>query len=109
MARQSVIDVGAHTVTHPPLTVLAPDACRIEVASSKAECERLLGRPVVGFSYPHGEFDVHTKAIVEEAGFAWACSAQDDAMRDGDIDVFELPRIQVLNWNGRELLRALRT
>lgn len=109
MARESVIDVGAHTVSHPPLTILAPDACRVEIASSKAECERLLGRPVVGFSYPHGEFDVRTKEIVEESGFAWACSAQDDAIGDGDIDPFELPRIQALNWSGEELLRALRS
>lgn len=109
LARDGLVEVGAHTETHPLLASLAdPDAER-EIVGSKARLEDLLDRPVQSFSYPFGgpaHYGAREVEIVRRAGFELACSAVPGVARAG-ADRFELARVPVGNWDGDALTRAL--
>jgi peptidoglycan/xylan/chitin deacetylase (PgdA/CDA1 family) len=46
--------IGAHTRTHPVLSLASEEEARREIVDSKAEIERVLERPVWAFAYPFG-------------------------------------------------------
>jgi peptidoglycan/xylan/chitin deacetylase (PgdA/CDA1 family) len=102
-----LIDVGAHTVTHCPLTMRTAEERRHEIQKSKADCEALLGRPVQGFAYPYGDRDSETIAAVRQCGFAWACCTRKGNVRLHDYNPHDLPRLTVMNWRERDFVRAL--
>lgn len=93
----NVIDIGAHSVTHPRLSKLPNKRQRREICDSKNACERLLGQSVFGFAYPHGDFDQTTKNMVREAGFHWACTTRSAFIDVERFDLLALPRIQAVN------------
>jgi peptidoglycan/xylan/chitin deacetylase (PgdA/CDA1 family) len=94
-----LIEIGAHTETHPILTGLRRNAKMREIVSSKIHCEQLLSRPVEGFAYPHGEYDEETRASVREAGFRFACSTRARSIDVNSFDAFALPRLKVKDWD----------
>ncbi len=102
----SLVMVGAHTATHPPLTSLRPEQRRDEIGSSKLALERLLGRPVDSFSYPYSDLDAPTIDLVADAGFAFACAGGNLPVAS-DSPVHALPRVVVENWRGEEFARRI--
>ena len=102
----SLIEVGAHTVTHPPLPELALSAQAEEIRQSKRILEELLGRSVTHFAYPHGHHEPDTVSLVLESGFSAACTTA-SGMVTKHSDCLALPRVQVLDWNGDEFRRRL--
>lgn len=48
------MELGAHTVTHPILARLAPDAAFEEMRRGKLELEQIVGEPMQLFAYPNG-------------------------------------------------------
>ena len=101
-----LIELGAHTVTHPSLNVISIAQQIEEISGSKTELENIIGRPVSSFSYPHGEYSVDTKELVQRAGFQCASTTKFKCVMRG-ADPFQLPRFQVDDWNGDEFLRRL--
>jgi peptidoglycan/xylan/chitin deacetylase (PgdA/CDA1 family) len=101
------IDIGAHSRSHEPLPALPPAERRAEIEGSRADCERLAGRPVRGFAYPYGDRDAETMKMVRDLGFAWACSTHDAAVDPARFDPFDLPRRQVLDWDVADFEREL--
>jgi peptidoglycan/xylan/chitin deacetylase (PgdA/CDA1 family) len=101
-----LIEVGAHTVTHPILTGLSPDCRREEIRSGKQHLEELVGRPVESFAYPNGRFDRDVVESVREAGFRCAVTTIARAVRRRD-NLLRLPRFGVENWSGDEFERRL--
>jgi peptidoglycan/xylan/chitin deacetylase (PgdA/CDA1 family) len=93
-----LIEIGAHTSTHRALLSVPEDIQREEIRESKASLERLLGKPVVSFAYPYGQFSERTATIVREEGFVSACSTRPSALYD-DADLFTLPRLKVGDCN----------
>lgn len=106
LAQGGLVEVGAHTVTHPSLPVLPLVLQRNEIQGSKNCLEEIVGRPVTSFSYPFGDYTAKTVAIVQEAEFARACSCAGDTVQ-GARDPFELPRIEVQDCDGEEFARQL--
>src|SRR5690606_32121065 len=92
LAASGRIEIGAHTVTHPLLTALPLISQQVEIQRSKAHLERLLARPIHGFSYPNGSVDRGTAVCTRLAGFAYACASHTDVARMGS-DHFQLPRL----------------
>jgi peptidoglycan/xylan/chitin deacetylase (PgdA/CDA1 family) len=89
------MEIGAHTVSHPVLTICDDASARREIADSRAKLEALLGERIGLFAYPNGKLgldytQVHTK-IVAELGFDAALSTNMGASRHGD-DPFQLRR-----------------
>jgi peptidoglycan/xylan/chitin deacetylase (PgdA/CDA1 family) len=107
LAAGAHIDIGAHSKSHQPLTTLPMEARRCEIAGSRAVCESIVGTPVHGFAYPHGDRDMLTKDLVRQSGFQWACSTERAAVDTSQFDLFDLPRLQACDWTPRELERAL--
>jgi peptidoglycan/xylan/chitin deacetylase (PgdA/CDA1 family) len=106
MANGELMELGAHTVTHPSLPALSAEAQFLEIQGSKLRLERLLGRPVSSFAYPYGESAPGTTALVQRAGFALACSTQ-PGLINYQSDPFFLPRMKVENWDGEEMAKKL--
>ncbi len=107
LATGGLMDVGAHTVTHPVLPELPIAVQQSEIQQSKTCLEKLLTRPVTSFSYPNGSSAKETMAIVADSGFACACTSHNDIVRRGS-DRFNLPRFWVPNWDGTNFSRWLR-
>jgi peptidoglycan/xylan/chitin deacetylase (PgdA/CDA1 family) len=106
LAQGELIEVGAHTVTHPALSTLPPASQRDEILGSKVRLEEILGRPVTSFSYPYGNRSAETVGIVREAGFACACSTLADVVR-ASTNRFRLPRVQAQDWDREEFATRL--
>ena len=88
------MDIQSHSITHPHLRTMAPDAAFKEIADSKATLEKRLGRPVVAFCYPFGE---HNNAIVEmvkRAGYESAVTLA-SGYRQRTDEIYLLRRIRV--------------
>lgn len=107
LGNSPLIEIGAHTVTHPRLIDLTPDTQRTEVEGSKQTLEQLLGRVVNGFSYPHGALSADTLRIVNQAGFTYACNSRNDVVRQY-VENKLLPRFWVPNVDGNQFGSWLR-
>ena len=109
LAAGGLFEIGGHTVTHPVLPALAPAGRRREILEGKRACERIAQRPIAGFAYPHGALDADCRAAVRECGFSWACSTEERGVTGRQYDLYALPRVGVLDWDGGAFERALRT
>lgn len=106
LERGNLVEIGSHTVTHPLLNKLSAARQRDEVQRSKAVLEEILGHPVGSFAYPYGAYKTETVAVVRESGFHCACSTVAGVVEQR-TDRFQLPRVQVENWDGEEFNRRL--
>jgi peptidoglycan/xylan/chitin deacetylase (PgdA/CDA1 family) len=105
-----LIEVGAHTTTHPVLSTLQAATQRQEIQGSKDHLEQILGCPVLSFAYPYGsrsDYTTETTRIVQGAGFDYACSVFGDAIWRR-FDRFQFPRISVGDWDGETFARITR-
>jgi peptidoglycan/xylan/chitin deacetylase (PgdA/CDA1 family) len=105
-----LIDVGAHTVRHPLLGRLSVAEQQWEIRRSKSVLEEILGREVVGFSYPFGYRGAYTRQttrLVREAGLEFAC-ANFESAPDRRTSLFQLPRFLVRDWDGDHFAQQLR-
>jgi peptidoglycan/xylan/chitin deacetylase (PgdA/CDA1 family) len=106
LSKSEVVEVAAHTVNHPVLSLQPIFAQRHEIRGSKAHLEEALDQPVAGFAYPHGAASAETVGLVREAGFGYACSTATDVVIQG-ADLFKLPRLGVRDWDPNTFRRFL--
>lgn len=102
-----LVDIGAHTVTHPVLADLPAATQRDEISESKKHLETFLQRPVKYFSYPHGSFTDETQKLVREAGLLCGCASHNDVVTSNS-SLFYLPRFWVPDQDGDTFARWLR-
>jgi peptidoglycan/xylan/chitin deacetylase (PgdA/CDA1 family) len=107
LAAGGLIDIGAHTVTHPLLPVQTPDVQRDEIRQSKSYLDSVLGRSVTAFSYPFGQYSREAIPLVRDAGFSCACACNVPEPVWWRSDSYELPRFEVQDWSGDEFERRL--
>ena len=101
-----LIEVGCHTITHPFLSALPVNLQQSEIQQSKARLEEFLGHQVNSFAYPYGAYTAKTVAVVQAAGFSCACSTNPSSVKRHS-DRFQLPRVEVQDWDGEEFARRL--
>jgi peptidoglycan/xylan/chitin deacetylase (PgdA/CDA1 family) len=109
LAEDGLVEIGAHTVTHPMLAALPPSLQQTEIEQSKLKLEEITARSVTRFAYPYGadtHYTADTVSIVRNAGFTAACSASSGIVRRG-ADLFQLPRMYVHDWSGEEFEERL--
>lgn len=109
LAAGGLIEIGAHTVSHSPLSSLSHTDQQSEIVQSKADLEKILGTEVTSFSYPYGlktDFSAESIAIVREAGFERACTNVTDAVSLRS-HLLELPRFWIRDWSGEEFSRRV--
>jgi peptidoglycan/xylan/chitin deacetylase (PgdA/CDA1 family) len=83
-------EIGAHTMTHPDLSVLDYDTCRGEIEDSKEALERTTGNRVETFAYPFGRFGDASVRAARDSGFIAAVSTG-----GGSWDPFKLTRAMI--------------
>jgi hypothetical protein len=103
------MEIGAHTVTHPDLTLLSSSAVEREVRSSRSVLQALTGQPIDAFAYPAGRHSPSVEAVVRDAGYALATSTDSGAItnRTIDRDIYALPRFRILRGRGDALMRRV--
>lgn len=105
--KHPLIDIGAHTVTHPLLPTLAAEDQLFELSEGAAILERVVGHPIDAFSYPFGAHDEMTVEAARSAGFDSACSTRPQAVTVTS-ERLRLPRMDVKNWSRRGFRRRVR-
>jgi len=88
------MDIQSHSLTHPHLRALAPDAAYKEIAESKALLEKRLGKPVIAFCYPFGEYNHTIIEMVKRAGYESAVTLAGGYRQRAD-ELYTLRRIRV--------------
>ena len=88
------MDIQSHSITHPHLRTMAPDAAYKEIAESKATLEKRLGKPVVAFCYPFGEYNNAIVEMVKRAGYESAVTLASGYRQRAD-ELYTLHRIRV--------------
>ena len=101
LGRHPLIEIGAHTVSHPFLPQCSAKEQRAEISDSKQYLEELLAAPIRSFAYPHGEYTEETVRIVSNAGFDTACALTDQAVWRMS-DRLRFPRYSIENWDGAQ-------
>jgi peptidoglycan/xylan/chitin deacetylase (PgdA/CDA1 family) len=103
------ITIGSHTVDHPHLSQLAPDAAAKQLEASRAALERLLGRTVDTLAFPYGDHDVHVVELARAAGYRFVYTVAPQAVRAGpeqisrgrtSADPADSPRLFALKTRG---------
>jgi peptidoglycan/xylan/chitin deacetylase (PgdA/CDA1 family) len=109
LADGGLIEIGAHTMTHPVLAAHAPERQRDEIVQSKIGLEKMLDRPVTSFACPYGTEEDYTQETIEilrETGFNANCTTT-FGLSKRDADPLRLPRGVVRNWDGDRFAREL--
>lgn len=86
-------ELGSHTMTHPDLTTVTPDALREEVTGARTWLRHEFHEPVNSFCYPAGKYDDAVVAAVGDAGYVTATTVDPGVAGPGDL--LRLPRIRV--------------
>lgn len=110
LAKGRLVEIGAHTETHPVLATQPIEIQRREIVESKRYLEDILGRRVTALSYPYGGGnDVGEDAVrlVQEAGYEVAC-ANFPAPITHRSNPFFLPRFLVRDWDREGFASRLR-
>lgn len=110
LVKSPLVTIGAHTVTHTPLSAQGPVRQREEVRRSKHSLESWLGREIRVFSYPFGgreHYTAETVRLVREAGFVRAFSNFPGQWRRG-ADPFQIPRQLVRDWDDNTFRKMLK-
>jgi peptidoglycan/xylan/chitin deacetylase (PgdA/CDA1 family) len=94
--------IGAHTCTHPRLSLLSRDQAKEEIVASKKKLEDRFGLPVEHFAYPYGDYNQTTVELVREAGFKSAVT-----MHRG-VNFPDSPPFELRRWTARYESRNLR-
>jgi len=102
--------IGAHTVTHTPLSILSEEEQRIEIRSSRENLAQMTGADIKVFSYPFGartHYNRTSVRICREAGFVKA-AANFPGQAHRWTDPYQIPRQLVRNWDGETFAARLR-
>jgi peptidoglycan/xylan/chitin deacetylase (PgdA/CDA1 family) len=101
MAKDPLFTIGGHTVHHVMLGAQEVESQAYEVRECKSVLENWVNTSVTGFAYPYGNYNSTTKILLRDAGFRYALSTESRTVSESD-DLFNLPRVQVKNWNKKE-------
>lgn len=112
LARDPLVTIGAHSVSHPVMSRETPERVREELEGSRRIIAEHLGRPVRHFAYPHGgrgSAGPREYALAREAGFATAVTTRPGHLWPGHrAQCHALPRLSMNGLHQTEAaLRAM--
>jgi len=106
LLHEAGIEIGAHTVSHPNLTLLSENNLVQELKSCKSELESIIDSPVKGFAFPGGRGNEVIRKMIAEAGYEYAVST-DKGINFDDTDHYCLLRIGMPNTSISDFKRCL--
>jgi peptidoglycan/xylan/chitin deacetylase (PgdA/CDA1 family) len=93
--KESGIEIGGHTKSHPILSKLQDQAAIDEIEEGREQLTRILGGDVVHFAYPNGKYGVDFEkrhvAMVRDAGYQYAFTT-DRGVATAQTDTSLIPR-----------------
>lgn len=104
LAKDPLIEIGAHTISHPRISKLSPEAALAELEGSRARLNERLNINVQHFAFPYGrsgDCGPRDFALARRAGFLSAATTRKGLVRGGQ-DRFSLPR-NTINGGHRSL------
>ncbi len=107
LCASDLIEIGGHTMRHPPLDTLTPEEAEREIAGGRRDLSEMIGRDIATFAYPFGRCGGRVPDIVRDAGFSAACTAA-QFLAVGKVDPYRIPRLIMRDWDGDTLARMLR-
>lgn len=103
LADSPLIEIGAHTMTHPTLALAPIEEQQHEVAGCRAALERVLERPVNAFAYPYGnpfaDYSPDTVSVVRQARYDLAFTTG-PSFATPECDPLQIPRFMMLDTVG---------
>ena len=96
-AEHTLVDIGAHTISHPSLPALSEEEQGWEIGESICALKRLLGKEIELFSYPLGDYNAKTIEILKKLGIRKAATVSGGLAGTGDT--YKIPRNAVRNWD----------
>lgn len=99
-------EIGSHSMSHSYITDLDDSKLWREVAASKQELERTIGRSVVHFSCPGGRWDRRIVEAARKAGYHSLATSRAKTNRSSG-DPFALGRVAILRDTSLRSFQAL--
>jgi peptidoglycan/xylan/chitin deacetylase (PgdA/CDA1 family) len=109
LAASPVVEVGAHSVSHTPPSVLSSERRAREFLGCKHQLEEMTGRSIDLLSYPFGARGDLTHAcgrLARECGYMAACANWPGSVWR-QSDPYRLPRFLVRDWSGEHFADRL--
>lgn len=104
------MEIGAHTQSHPILSVVADAEAKAEIVDSKIDLEHILQSTVSSFAYPNGrpgrDYQPRHVDMVREAGFDFAVSTLPGYV-SSTFDPLQLGRFSVWHRSKPKLILRL--
>jgi peptidoglycan/xylan/chitin deacetylase (PgdA/CDA1 family) len=94
LARDPLVEIGAHTVSHARIASLSADDALRELADGRLRLNERLGIDVQHFAFPYGraaDCGPRDFALARQAGFASAATTRKGLVHAGQ-DAFSIPR-----------------
>jgi peptidoglycan/xylan/chitin deacetylase (PgdA/CDA1 family) len=103
-------EIGSHSHSHMPMTVLTDDRAIEELQQSRNWLQEVLSVAPESFAYPYGFFDHRIQELVKATGYKSACTVA-DGKANASCDHFALPRVNIASWQimPHQLLRMIET
>jgi peptidoglycan/xylan/chitin deacetylase (PgdA/CDA1 family) len=109
LAADGLVEIGAHSLTHPVLSELPEPNQREEIEGARRKLEAILTTKVKSFAYPFGFRGSYTRAtmeLVRRAGYSSAATTEPGRI-SRRTSLMSLPRLQVFGWSAAELEKAI--
>ncbi|MFB2882087.1 polysaccharide deacetylase family protein [Floridanema aerugineum] len=76
MMNSGLIDIGAHTKTHPDLTTVPSEKMYREIFGSRQIITKYTGKPVIAFAYPIGRYNYEVVKATGAARYKFAVTTK---------------------------------
>jgi peptidoglycan/xylan/chitin deacetylase (PgdA/CDA1 family) len=106
------MSIGGHTIDHPILARLDPEAQRAQIEGCRARLRDELGIPMRWFSYPNGDpgsYDATTRAALEDAGVELSFTFEGSRPSLEALDPYAVTRSTVTPMTSPALLAGMVT
>lgn len=101
LSKNPLIEIGAHTVTHPCLRYESIENLEFQIFNSKKSLSSLLNKEIRSFSYPFGgktDYDDTIVSLVKSAGYNCGIS-NFSGLVSKQTDPYQIPRYLVRDWD----------
>ena len=100
MRDSGLVEIGAHTLTHPILSKESSEKAEREITASIRDLEKLVGAPVHSFAYPNGipqlDFGEREMLLLEKADVDLAFSVESNIVTQ-NTHRLAIPRVGSIN------------
>lgn len=101
LTNHALIEIGAHSMTHPALGTHDLDFQRSEIKHSQEWLAAVLKKKINLFAFPFGSYTPDSLNIVKELGFQGSVITEQKVVKSSS-NPFSLGRFVVPNWTGQQ-------